>query len=61
MAATLFATTESSVLLPILAFILFAAATWLLLDLLGSRSSPAEQRLDEFKDPAIRRSRLRCS
>ncbi len=55
MAATLFAITESSVLMPILAFILFAAAAWLLLDLLASRSSPAEQRLDEFKDPAIRR------
>ena len=55
MATTLLAVTGLSVIMPILAFILFAAAAWLLLDLFSSRASTAEQRLDEYKDPNIRR------
>ena len=51
MAITLFAVTGSSVLMPILGFILFGSAAWLLMDLFSSRASTAEQRLDEFKDP----------
>ncbi|MHB8973481.1 MAG: type II secretion system F family protein [Pirellulaceae bacterium] len=46
---------DSSLLLPVLAFILFGAAAWLVLDLFSSRVSTAEQRLDEFKDPNLRR------
>ncbi len=55
MAIILLAVIGSSLLLPILAFILFGSAAWLLMDLFSSRASTAEQRLDEFKDPNIRR------
>jgi tight adherence protein C len=55
MSIILLAAANSSLLLPILAFILFGSAAWLVMDLLSSRASTAEQRLDEFKDPAIRR------
>ncbi len=55
MSITLLALTGSSLLLPILAFALFGSAAWLLMDILSSRSSAAEQRLDEFRDPNIRR------
>ncbi|MHB0960951.1 MAG: type II secretion system F family protein [Pirellulaceae bacterium] len=55
MSSILLAVVGSSLLLPILAFILFGSATWLLIDLFSSRASTAEQRLDEFKDPNLRR------
>jgi tight adherence protein C len=55
MAIILLAATNSSLLLPILAFILFGSAAWLLMDLFASRASTAEQRLDEFRDPHLRR------
>lgn len=55
MATSLLAAFDLSLVLPILAFILFASAAWLLMDLVGSRASAAEQRLDEFRDPHLRR------
>ena len=55
MSIILLAATNSSLLLPILAFILFGSAAWLVMDLFASRASTAEQRLDEFKDPNLRR------
>ena len=55
MSTILLAAMTTSLLMPILAFLLFGSGAYLLLDLLASRSSAAEQRLDEFRDPAIRR------
>lgn len=55
MSTILLAVISTSLLLPILAFLLFGSGAYLLLDLVASRSTAAEQRLDEFKDPAIRR------
>jgi tight adherence protein C len=55
MSAIIFAITGSSFTLPLLAFVLFGSAAWLVLDLVSSRTSSAEQRLDEFKDPKLRR------
>lgn len=58
MSTILLAAMTSSLLLPILAFLLFGSGAYLLLDLLASRSTAAEQRLDEFRDPAIRRRKV---
>ncbi len=55
MAIILLAASGSSLLMPVLGFFLFGSAAWLLLDLFSSRATTAEQRLDEFKDPAIRK------
>ncbi len=55
MSIMLIAFSGSSLLLPILAFALFGSAAWLLMDMLSPRESAAEQRLDEFKDPNLRR------
>jgi tight adherence protein C len=55
MSLILLAYSTSSFILPALAFILFGSAAWLLMDVLSSRSSNAEQRLDEFKDPNLRK------
>jgi tight adherence protein C len=55
MAITLFAVSTSALVMPLLGFLLFGGAAWLLLDLVASRSSAAEQRLDEFRDPNLRR------
>ncbi len=55
MSTMLIAFSGSSLLLPILAFALFGSAAWLLMDILSSRESAAEQRLDEFRDPNLRR------
>ncbi|MFW6171325.1 MAG: type II secretion system F family protein [Planctomycetota bacterium] len=55
MSALILAFSMSSFALPALAFILFAAAAWLLIDMLTSRTSNTEQRLDEFKDPTLRK------
>jgi tight adherence protein C len=41
--------------LPFALFGAFAAATWLLLEFFSSRKPRAEQRLDEFRDPKLRR------
>jgi tight adherence protein C len=58
MSTILLAAMTTSLLLPILAFLLFGSGAYLLLDLVASRSTAAEQRLDEFKDPAIRRRKV---
>lgn len=42
-------------LLPVLAFFLFAAGAWLLIDWITNNKSNAEQRLEEFRDPQRRR------
>ena len=56
MAITLFAVTGSSVLMPILGVHpVRGRPPGCCMDLFTSRASTAEQRLDEFKDPAIRR------
>ncbi len=55
MSAIIFAFSMSSAFLPILAFVLFGSAAWLLMDVISSRASTAEQRLDEFKDPNLRK------
>ncbi len=55
MSAIILAFSMSSVILPILSFVLFGSAAWLLMDVLSSRASTAEQRLDEYKDPNIRK------
>ncbi len=55
MSAIILAFSMSSAFLPILAFVLFGSAAWLLMDVISSRASTAEQRLDEFKDPALRK------
>lgn len=55
MSAIILAFSVSSLALPALAFVLFGAAAWLLMDVFSSRASTAEQRLDEFKDPSLRK------
>jgi tight adherence protein C len=55
MAINLFGVTGTPLLLSILAFILFGFAAWLLMSMFSSRASTAEQRLDEYKDPNLRR------
>ena len=55
MSAIILALSMSSIVLPAIAFVLFGSAAWLLMDLLSSRASAAEQRLDEFKDPNLRK------
>lgn len=55
MSAIILAVSTYTVVLPLVAFLLFGAAAWLVLDLLSSRASTAEQRLDEFRDPKLRR------
>jgi tight adherence protein C len=42
-------------LLPIAAFLLFGAGAWLLLDWMSASKSSTEQRLDEFRDPKLRK------
>lgn len=42
-------------ILPFAVFGLFAAIAWFVLDLLASRKSRSEERLDELRDPTIRR------
>lgn len=59
MSAIIIAVISSSFVLPALAFILFGSAAWLLMDLVSSRASTAEQRLDEFKDPSLRKRKER--
>lgn len=55
MNAILLAFLTSSVGLSVLGFVLFASGAWLLMDMLTSRTSNAEQRLDEFRDPHLRK------
>ncbi|MGM0486269.1 MAG: type II secretion system F family protein [Planctomycetota bacterium] len=55
MSAIILAFSMSPLALPALAFILFGAAAWLLIDMFTSRTSNTEQRLDEFKDPNLRK------
>jgi tight adherence protein C len=46
-----------SYVLPALAFALFGGAAWLLMDRFSSGKSNTEQRLDEFKNPTLRRKK----
>ena len=48
---------DLTTLLPIAAFGMFAAGVWALLDFFSARKSRSEERLEEFKDPSIRRKR----
>lgn len=52
---TILATFDLTYLLPLAAFILFGLGAWLLIDWWGGGKSNAEQRLDEFRDPKLRR------
>jgi tight adherence protein C len=58
MSAIILAASGMQLLLPALAFALFGGAAWLLLDRFASRQSNTEQRLDEFKNPTLRRQKL---
>jgi tight adherence protein C len=46
-----------SKLVPFAIFGLFAVGAWLILEMLGARKPRAEERLEEFKNPQLRRSR----
>jgi tight adherence protein C len=52
---SLFALVSFTKLVPYASFGLFAVVAWLLLEYIGGRKPRAEERLDELKNPALRR------
>ncbi len=57
MSAILLAAIPLSLVLSVLAFFLFSACAWLMMDWFSNRRPRAEQRLDEFRDPKLRRQK----
>jgi tight adherence protein C len=57
MSAIILASASVSVILSIVAFFLFSACAWLVMDWFSNRRPRAEQRLDEFKDPHLRKKK----
>ncbi len=55
MSAIILAASTLTFVLPIVAFVLFGACAWLVMDSIASRKTTAEQRLEEFKDPQLRK------
>jgi tight adherence protein C len=58
MSAFPLAIVDLNLILPVLAFVMFGACAWLFMDWITTRKTNAEQRLDEFRDPQLRRAKL---